>query len=280
MRRSLAGRFAFGLLLASLTTSGVLVADSTAPPSHEPPAAGVERRVPAAAPARTGTAAIVVNRPAAPVGDPEIAVDPEAVLAIAAPAEPEMVVGAEADVEAEVLGPPPPEPPSWFLVGDSTFFAAAQHLGTGSAIPGVGFAQAPFGGAPNPLFDPPADSDGVVVIGVSIWDVGITDPAAYVRAVEHYRTAGRPVLVVGVPEGYGPGDVVLTTAVEAAELRALNDLVDGAIACPVAPWTIRDVEALGDVDDVDDHVHPTATGVDQLFANLAAALDWVCPTAD
>ena len=48
----------------------------------------------------------------------------------------------------------------------------------------------------NPLLDPPDDFDGTVVIGISVWDVGIIDASAYVHAVETYRSAGYPVVIV------------------------------------------------------------------------------------
>ena len=69
---------------------------------------------------------------------------------------------------------------------------------------------------------------------------------------------------------------VITTATEEADLRALNDLVAASIECPVAPWSVRDVESLGDVEGGDDHVHPTATGVVELLTNLAAVADQAC----
>ncbi len=260
------GRLALGLPLALLLTSGVLGAGSgvTAPSA---PSLGVERTVADVPGPRTGIATVAVNRPPAPVGDPHLAVDSDQLIQLAGP----VAVAEEPAVSTA--------PDEWFLVGDSTFTAAAAHLGDGSAFPGVGFELAPFVGSPNPLRPPADDFDGVVVIGVSIWDVDVTDASAYVEAVATYRALGHPVLVVEVPERFGPGDLVVTTPTEEAGLRALNHLVARGLGCPLAPWTVRDVETKGDVDGGDDHVHPTATGVAQLLDNLAAVADQTCAPA-
>ena len=258
-----------GLVVARLATALSIVAlvgvapvvTGTPHPARAARPLGVERIVPAERPAaRTGLATLAVNRPPAPVGDLGRAIDTDAVVALAGP----------------VATPLDAPPGGWFLVGDSTFTAAAQHLGGGSAFPGVGFELAPFVGTPNPLRSPPHDFDGVVVIGVSIWDGPVTDATAYVAAVDHYRAAGHPVLVVEVPEQFGPGDEVVTTTAEAEEYRTLNRLVADALGCALAPWTVRDVETSGDVDGGDDHVHPTAAGVIQLIENLTEVADDIC----
>ena len=262
-RLNLAGRVALGLPLALVLSSGVLGgADQRSIPPQ--PVFGVDRVAADTPSARTGSPVVAVNRPPAPVGDPSRAVDPQRVIAIAGPVS-------APDAEATPPG-------GLFLVGDSTFTAAARHLGGGSAFPGVGFELAPFVGRPNPLDLPPADFDGIVVIGISIWDVAITDADAYVTAVARYRAEGHPVLVVEVPERFGPGDEVVTTPAEEQGLRALNRRIARALGCDLAPWSVRDVETSGDVDGGDDHVHPTAVGVAELVERLGAVADRVCWT--
>lgn len=262
------GRFALGLPVVVILTSGALVGTPTsAPIRSESASPGIERVVVDDRPARTGNATIAVNRPPAPVGDPERAIDTATMIEIAGP------IATAEDPD------PLPTPDGWFLVGDSTFTAAARHLGGGSAFPGVGFELAPFVGRPNPLSPPPSDFTGIVVIGVSIWDTAIEDADAYVDAVARYRAEGLRVLVVEVPEQFGPGADVVTTETERRELHALNRMVESALGCDLAPWTVRDVETSGDVDGGDDHVHPTATGVVQLVDNLIAAADHICRPA-
>ena len=264
-----AARLGLGMLAIWALTSGVLLGASE-PADHASTASpGIERVVPVEEPTRTGLATVALNRPSAPVGDPERAIDAGHLIAVAAPT-------ADAVDLLEETAEPADTTRSWFLVGDSTFTAAASHLGMGSSYPGVGFALAPFVGSTNPLTLPPAGFDGVIVIGVSIWDAPITDALAYVAAVDRYRSEGFPVLVVEVPERFGPGDEVVTTSAEEQELRALNRLVADGLDCTLAPWTVRDVETLGDVDGGDDHVHPTATGVEQLLEHLAGVADQIC----
>ncbi|MEM9200191.1 MAG: hypothetical protein AAGC53_00955 [Actinomycetota bacterium] len=243
------------VLLAALI-AGVVMADSTPTqgPAVPPPAVGVERVVgDEPSETETGNAAVDERDQPAGLGDPEQAVDRAALTALAGPIE------LDADDR------------SWFLVGDSTFTAAAEEIGFGSAYPGRGFVLAPLVGEVNRLDLPDADFDGTVVIGVSIWDVGIADATPYVDAVERYRDAGHRVIVVGVPVIYGPLGQPTPTPQETAELRALNDLVAAGLGCELLPWSIRDVETVGHREPVDDFLHPTAVGVTQLLTNLSTA---------
>jgi len=248
-----------------IATSAAFAMAQTPSTLAQDPQPAIERAVPTTSTPETSTSTTLADQPGPPVGDPSSATDPAAVLAIAD--------------SAELPPPPAVDERSWFLVGDSTFFAAADHIGFGSSFPGVGFARSWPGLPLNPLLDPPDDFDGTVVIGISVWDVGIIDASAYVNAVETYRSAGYPVVIVEVPEGYGPGETVVTSEAEAAGYRGLNHLVASATDCAVAPWWIRDVETLGDVDGGDDHAHPTAVGVHQILANLTIANAPTCAAA-
>jgi len=156
-----------------------------------------------------------------------------------------------------------------FLVGDSTFVAATASIGFGSSFAGIGFAQSADSSVVNPVLAPPENFEGLVVVGVSVWDVGIDDASAYVRAVETYRNAGYRVVVVEVPESYGHGSTPQSTPAQSAAFKQLNALVADAVGCELQPWTLRDVETVGDVGEADDYVHPSSAGVDQLLANLS-----------
>ena len=260
-------RLALGLPFALVLSSGVLHDRTGISTPSATPEPGIERTIVDVPTPRTGFAMVTVNRPPAPIGNPDLAVDSAQLVDLAQPT-------------TDRSGPhPTASDQGWFLVGDSTFTAAAAHLGHGSAFPGVGFELAPFVGSPNPLRAPAADFVGTVVLGVSIWDVDIEDAEAYANAVAHYRSLGHQVLVVEVPEQFGPGVDVVTTPHEQAGLRALNRMVSADLGCALIPWTVRDVETRGDVDGSDDHVHPTATGVAELLDNLHRFADRTCEPA-
>ncbi len=156
---------------------------------------------------------------------------------------------------------------SSFLVGDSTFADAAGRLGIGSAYPGRGFVQVPTcpNAPPNPTDLPPVGFTGSVIIGVSLWDASAPDVSAYVDAVEKYRAAGFPVVVVEVPTAYGPDYAPLE------EFESLNNRVASALECRLMSSPLREVEVRHFEDGSGDYVHPSEDGVSTLLANLDSA---------
>ncbi|MFA9566280.1 MAG: hypothetical protein ACERLM_16520, partial [Acidimicrobiales bacterium] len=86
-----------------------------------------------------------------------------------------------------------------FLVGDSSFVEAVGVTGLGSAFSGHGFTAEAAMGVRNPLLAPADGYEGLVVLGVSVWDVHAADLSGYREATDRYRSLGYEVVWIEVP---------------------------------------------------------------------------------
>jgi len=153
-----------------------------------------------------------------------------------------------------ILGLTPP-----FIVGDSTAYLTVQEIGYGAAAPGRGYTAGVEGivsdlpivtnEVSHPLWAPPVNYKGPVVMLVSLWDSGQEDLTGYVEATQRYNDLGYSVIWVEVPEIDD-------------SLALLNDRVEKLLGCKLADQRYREVE-------LEDQVHPSPKGAIHMAYTLA-----------
>lgn len=143
--------------------------------------------------------------------------------------------------------------------GDSTMHQIAEEIGqtTEHTQPGCGWTG---NGFPQPCEIPLGSADGRVILGVSVWDVGVSDLSGYINAQEHYGE----VIWAAIPE-QDTGVSIWT----AGTITAHNARVSTLLGCPLASPEIRTAETY-------DGIHYTSTGAQRVAARFEVLTGPTC----